>query len=157
MVTPYTARNFAIDSPKAREGQLDRFFLQKWHFIYKLSVKKQRTGQITGKNPQKKVVFPPPPISWLSLSEKGPDLFRIYPKQDPVLFGYPKKVRTFSGYPKKVPVLFRINSASWSEGLEKTPFLEGFCPFFVQFFAFSLTICIWNAIFAKKIGPVDLL
>ena len=71
-MTPYTARNFAIGSPKAREGQLDRFFLQKWHFIYKLSVKKQRTGQKTGKNPPKKVVFPAPPISWLSLSEIGP-------------------------------------------------------------------------------------
>ena len=65
--TPYTARNFAIGGPTAREGQLDRFFLQKRHFIYKLSVKKQRTGQKTGKNPPKKVVFPAPPISWLSL------------------------------------------------------------------------------------------
>ena len=32
----------------------------------------------------------------------------------------------------------------------KTPFLEGFCPFFVLFLAFSRTICIWNAFFAKK-------
>ena len=56
-MTPYTAKNFAIGGPTAREGQLDRFFLQKWHFIYKLSVKKQRTGQKTGKNPPKKVVF----------------------------------------------------------------------------------------------------
>ena len=31
------------------------FFLQKRHFIYKLSVKKQETGQKTGKNPPKKV------------------------------------------------------------------------------------------------------
>ena len=79
-------------------------------------------------------------------SKKGPDLFRISQK-GPDLFG-------MSG---KGPDLFGINSASWSEGLEKPPFFEGFCPFFVQFFAFSLTICIWNAIFAKKIGPVDLL
>ena len=39
----------------------------------------------------------------------------------------------------------------------KTPFLEGFCPFFVLFLAFSRTICIWNAFFAKKIAPFDLL
>ena len=28
-----------------REGQMEQFFLQKRHFIYKLSVKKQETGQ----------------------------------------------------------------------------------------------------------------
>ena len=32
----------------------DFFFLQKRHFLYKLSVKKQETGQKTGKNPPKK-------------------------------------------------------------------------------------------------------
>ena len=39
----------------------------------------------------------------------------------------------------------------------KTPFLEGFCRFYVQFLTFSWTICIWNAFFAKKIVPFDLL
>ena len=33
------------------------FLLQKRHFIHKLSVKKQETGQKTGKNPPKKVFF----------------------------------------------------------------------------------------------------
>ena len=33
------------------------FFLQKRHFIYKLSVKKQETGQKTGKNPPKKTLL----------------------------------------------------------------------------------------------------
>ena len=32
-------------------------FLQKRHFIYKLSVKKQETGQKTGKNPPKKTLL----------------------------------------------------------------------------------------------------
>ena len=59
-MTPYTPRNFAIGSPTAREGQLDRFFLQKWHFIYQLSVKKQRTGQKTGKKNPKKGFFSSP-------------------------------------------------------------------------------------------------
>ena len=54
-------------------------------------------------------------------------------------------------------VHIRPNSASWPEGLEKSPFLEGFCQFFVLFFAFSLTICMYKAFFAKKIGPFDLL
>ena len=35
-------------------------------------------------------------------------------------------------------------------GAEKTPFLESFCLFFVLFFAFSLTICIWNGVLQKK-------
>ena len=56
-MTPYTWRNFVNGAPMAREGQLDRFFLQKRHSIYKLSVKKQKTGQKTGKNPPKKGVF----------------------------------------------------------------------------------------------------
>ena len=98
-MTPYTARNFAIGSPKAREGQLDRFFLQKWHFIYKLSVKKQRTGQKTGKNPPKKVVFPAPPISWLSLSEKGPGPF----------LDIRKRSGPFPDISEKGPDLFRIS------------------------------------------------
>ena len=33
------------------------FFVQKRHFTYKQSVKKQKTGQKTGKNPSKKVFF----------------------------------------------------------------------------------------------------
>ena len=48
-------RNFVNGDPMAREGQMGQFFLQKRHFIYKLSVKKQETGQKTGKNPPKKV------------------------------------------------------------------------------------------------------
>ena len=43
----------------AREGQLDHFFLQKHHSINELSVKKQKTGQKTGKNSKKKMVFQP--------------------------------------------------------------------------------------------------
>ena len=54
-MTPYTWRTFVNGAPTAREGQMERFFLQKRHFIYKLSVKKQETGQKTGKNPPKKV------------------------------------------------------------------------------------------------------
>ena len=33
---------------------------------------------------------------------------------------------------------------------KKTPFLEGFCWFFVLFFAFSPTVCIWHGYFEKK-------
>ena len=56
-MTPYTWRNFVTGASTAREGQMGQFFLQKRHFIHKLSVKKQETGQKTGKNPPKKGVF----------------------------------------------------------------------------------------------------
>ena len=56
-MTPYTWRNFAISSPPAREGQLDRLFLHKELFVYKLSVKRQKTAQKTGNNPIKTCFF----------------------------------------------------------------------------------------------------
>ena len=155
-MTPYTWRNFVIGAPTARGGQSDRFFLQKRHFTYKLSVKKQKTGQKTKKNPPKKVFFPAPSTSWLSLagygqtisSQAGYGLGQIRP-------GW--IWTSISGQARYGHVHIRPNSASWPEGLEKSPFLEGFCQFFVLFFAFSLTICMYKAFFAKKIGPFDLL
>ena len=85
-MTPYTWRNFVIGAPTARGGQSDRFFLQKRHFTYKLLMKKQKTGQKTEKKPPKKVFFPAPPTSWLSLAGYGQtiscimqDMVRPYP------------------------------------------------------------------------------
>ena len=63
-----------MGAPTARAGQMDRFFLQKRHFTYKWPVKKQKTGRKTGKNPPKKVIFPAPPASWLSLAGYGPTI-----------------------------------------------------------------------------------
>ena len=45
VVTPYTPRIFAISAPPAREGQMDRLFLQKEHFTYKSQVKKQKQSK----------------------------------------------------------------------------------------------------------------
>ena len=52
---------------------------------------------------------------------------------------------------------FRPNPYRQPEELEKTVFLEVFCQFFVLFFAFSPTIYICNAFFAKRIGLIGLL
>ena len=68
-------RNFVSVVPAAKKGKLGPIFFLNIRVMYILSVKKQETGQKTGKNPPKKVVFPAPPISWLSLSEKGPGTF----------------------------------------------------------------------------------
>ena len=57
MATPYTWRTFTIDAPMAREGQSDRFFLQKRHYIYKLWVKKQKQDKKLAKKLKKKNSF----------------------------------------------------------------------------------------------------
>ena len=92
-------RNFVSVVPAAKKSKLGPIFFQNIRVIYKLSVKKQETGQKTGKKPPKKVVFPAPPISWLSFSEKGPGPFPDFRKRS----------RSFSGFPEKDPVPFRIS------------------------------------------------
>ena len=54
-MTPYTWRNFVTGASTAKEGQLDRFFLQKRHFIYKLSMKKQDQDRKRAKTLQKRL------------------------------------------------------------------------------------------------------
>ena len=56
-MTPYMWRNFAISTPPAREGQLDRLFLHKEHFIYKLSVKRQKKQHKNRQKPHKILFF----------------------------------------------------------------------------------------------------
>ena len=80
-------RNFVSVVPAAKKSKLGPIFFLNIRFMYKLSVKKQRTGQKTGKNPPKKVVFPAPPISWLSFSEKGPGPFPDFRKRTRSLSG----------------------------------------------------------------------
>ena len=138
-MTPYTPRNFAIGGPTAREGQLDRFFLQKWHFIYKLSVKKQRTGQKTGKNPPKKVFF-----------RKRTRSFSGFPEKDPVLF----RKRTQSGSQSgKGPGPFSEKLSQLIGGAGKTTFFGGFLPVFCPVLCFFTDSLYMKRIFKKKIGP----
>ena len=79
-----------MGAPTARAGQMDRFFLQKRLCTYKWSVKKQKTGRKTGKNPPKKVIFPAPPASWLSLAGYGPTISG--------LAGYGPTISGLAGY-----------------------------------------------------------
>ena len=58
-----------ISAPTAREGQMDRLFLQKRPFIYILFVKKLKTGQKTAKTLQKKVAFLKALSHWLKIPE----------------------------------------------------------------------------------------
>ena len=54
-------RNFVSVVPAAKKSQLGPiFFSQNIRVIYKLSVKKQETGQKTGKKPPKKVFLSAP-------------------------------------------------------------------------------------------------
>ena len=88
-MTPVEPRNFVSVVPAAKKSKLGPIFLLNIRFMYKLSVKKQRTGQKTGKNPKKKGVFSSP-------SDQLAEFFR-------------KRTRSFSGFPEKDPVPFRIS------------------------------------------------
>ena len=56
-MTPYTARNFAIGGPTARDGQLDRFFLAKMTFHIHIVSEKAKNWTKNGQKPSKKGVF----------------------------------------------------------------------------------------------------
>ena len=59
-MTPYTARNFAIGGPKAREGQLDRFFFAKMAFHIQIVSEKAKNWTKNGQKPSKKGGFSSP-------------------------------------------------------------------------------------------------
>ena len=82
-------RNFVSVVPAAKKSKLGPIFLKNIRVMYILSVKKQKTGQITGKNPPKWTVFSAPPTSWLSLD-------RFWPGQNPFeqILTRSKSVRT---------------------------------------------------------------
>ena len=69
-------RTFTDAVPKARKGQLDRFFLQKRYFICILSSKILKTGPKADKNTLKTVHFPTPLTNWLSLARFVAQHFR---------------------------------------------------------------------------------
>ena len=86
VVTPVERRNFVSVVRAAKKSKLGPIFFQNIRVIYKLSMKKQKTGQKTEKKPPKKVFFPAPPTSWLSLAGYGQtisslrlDMVRPYP------------------------------------------------------------------------------
>ena len=89
VVTPVERRNFVSVVPAAKKSKLGPIFLKNIRVMYILSVKKQKTGQKTGKNPPKRTVFSAPPTSWLSLD-------RFWPGQNPFeqILTRSKSVRT---------------------------------------------------------------
>ena len=63
-------RNFVSVVPAAKKGKLGPIFFLNIRVMYILSVKKQETGQKTGKKPPKKVFLSAPLTSWPSLAPK---------------------------------------------------------------------------------------
>ena len=57
VATPVEPRNFVSVVPAAKKGKLGPIFFLNIRVMYILSVKKQETGQKTGKNSPKKVFF----------------------------------------------------------------------------------------------------
>ena len=90
MVTPVERRNFVSVVRAAKKSKLGPIFFQNIRVIYKLSMKKQKTGQKTVKKPPKKVFFPAPPASWLSLAGYGPTISG--------LAGYGPTISGLAGY-----------------------------------------------------------
>ena len=118
-------RNFVSVVPAAKKGKLGPIFFLNIRVMYILSVKKQRTGQKTGKNPPKKVVFS-------SLSDQ---LAEFEQKRTLSFSEYSEKGRSFS---------IQTQPADRKGWKKKQPFLESFCLFFVLFFAFLPTVCIYE-------------
>ena len=56
-MTPVERRTFVSVPPAAKKNKLGPIFWKNIRVIYKLSVKKQETGQKTGKNPPKKTLL----------------------------------------------------------------------------------------------------
>ena len=123
VATPVEWRNFVSVVPAAKKSQLGPIFFQNIRVIYKLSVKKQETGQKTGKKPPKKGVFI---SSSDQLAEPG----------------------------HKSCQLLWPGSASWSEGLMKTPFFGGFLPVFCPVSCFFTDNLCMKCLFCKKNRPI---
>ena len=87
-------------------------------------------------------------IYWPSASAIPP--FRNSKKEGSLLFGIPIW---------RDPSIweFLFGGLPHFRNCENPTFFVGFWLFFVMFFAFSRTICMWNAIIAKKNGWFDLL
>ena len=139
-------RTFTNAAPTAREGQLDRFFLQKRHFICILSLKILKTGPKADKNTLKTLFFPTPLTIWLSLACFVAQQIRpnwVWPEMLRDKSGlawnfaqrirpnwvWPDMLRNKSGLAWFVAQRFRPNSARWWQELEK----QGFWTFFACF------------------------
>ena len=138
-----------MGAPTARAGQMDRFFLQKRLCTYKWSVKKQKTGRKTGKNPPKKVIFPAPPASWLSLAGYGPTISGLagyglsHFKPGRIWSGpYPVRPDMVGPYPAKLSQL--------AGGAGKNTFFGGFLLVFRPVFCFFIDSLYMTRIFWRK-------
>ena len=147
----------------AREGQSDRFFLQKRHYIYKLWVKRQKTGQKTGKKPPKKQFFPAPPAVCMGLA------WNVAQHLRPCLKWCAKPglrcCATFQAWPEmlqhsrpglKCCATSQAKPIRTAGGAGKSRFFGGFLPVFCPVVCI-FPICIHIIrIFKKKIGSSQL-
>ena len=131
MVTPYTWRNFVNGVPTAREGQMEPFFLQKRHFKYKLSVKKQKTGPKNGQKPQKRGIF---------IGTSALILQTVC-----TICGIPQTVRTICGIPQMVHTIYGILQTVRTVYRMKQMLLQPLLNWllgFVRFLTFYRVMCL---------------
>ena len=136
-------RNFVSVVPAAKKSQLGPIFFQNIRVIYKLSVKKQETGQKTGKKPPKKGVFI---SSSDQLAEPGH-------KSCQLLWHCHESWQLSWQCHKSWQLSWHCHK-SWSEGLMKTPFFGGFLPVFCPVSCFFTDNLCMKCLFCKKNRPI---
>ena len=136
-------RNFVSVVPAAKKSKIGPIFFQNICVIYKLSVKKQKTGRKTNKNPPKKVFFSSPSdqlaeFGWIWSDHIQPgwiwsDQIQpgwIWPRPNParldMVRSYPASgwiwsdhIQPQAGYGQTI---FRQTEPAGRRGWEKTPF-----------------------------------
>ena len=121
-------RNFAISTPPAREGQLDRLFLHKEHFIYKLSVKRQKNSTKNRQKPHKNLSFSRLSQNSWNFQIEGSLKIEISKMRDPSKWKFPKRGKVYTSavfckkYQASINVFFSV--LNWDSQFQN--FIEEF-------------------------------
>ena len=124
-------------------------FCKKKHVIYRKMAQKQRSGGKIGKNLPKKVFFPAPPTSWMSLAETVLAQFELWLKLSWHSFSLAATVAA-QFQAETLPTHLSQTHPAGRRSWKKKPFLEGFCPLFVLFFCFFTDYLYMKRIFIKR-------
>ena len=135
-------RNFVSVVPAAKKSKLGPIFFQNIRVIYKLSMKKQKTGEKTKKKPPKKVFFP----AWLDMVI-GQTISGLYgPDQIQPGWIWSDHIQPQAGYGLTIS---RQTEPAGRRGWKNT-FLGGFFSVFCPVFCFFIDNLYVKCLFCKK-------
>ena len=158
-----------ISNPTARECQMDRLFLHKEHFIYKLSVTRQKTAQKQAKTLLKPVFFMPVSkfLKWgipqnRNFQIEGSLKIEISKMRDPSKWKFPKRgIRNVGSIPHfgnfyfegslvlEISILRDPSFQEFWDRYETNRFFGGLTQFFVLIFPSRQSSCTWHGYFKK--------